>query len=117
MLAFFLFDDEDSPLAQSDYVGRRPVVLNPVSFEAGDQLAPFVLHRLGLEDRLARHDLFPVNKITILDQQGDGRTKRLAVSDAGKNLHFILFDLHPAAAAIALLSTPEFVIDGVDIDR
>src|SRR6516162_7386173 len=33
-------------------MGRRSVVLNAVAFEAGHKLAPFVLDRLRLKDRL-----------------------------------------------------------------
>jgi hypothetical protein len=39
------------------------------------------------------------------------------MANATENLDPILLDLHPAAAAIALLPSPQFMIDLIDIDR
>jgi hypothetical protein len=39
------------------------------------------------------------------------------MADAGYDFHFIVFDLHPPAAAVALLTPPQFPIDCGDLDR
>jgi hypothetical protein len=57
-----------------------------------------------------------MNKIVVFDHQRDRRTERFAVSNARQYLDRVRLDLHPAAASIALLTPPEFMVDGSDID-
>jgi hypothetical protein len=67
-------------------------------------------------DRCAGHYFPPMHKVTVLDHQGYRRTERFTVPYAGDNLDLVLFDLHSATAAIALLPTPKFMIDIVDVN-
>ena len=58
----------------------------------------------------------PILPIFILQLDGDGRTDRHALTDAGKDMCGVALDLHAAAAAIALLAAPEFAVDERLID-
>ena len=53
-----------------------------------------------------RQRLLPVLPIFVFEQHGDGRTDRFAMAHAGQNVSFVGLDLHSAAAAIALLTSP-----------
>jgi hypothetical protein len=69
--------------------------------------------------RIARFNgqlLFPVLPVAIDDLDGDGRTDGLAVAHAGKNVRLVGFNLHAAAAAVALLAAPQLAVDEVQID-
>jgi hypothetical protein len=66
--------------------------------------------------RLGIHDVLPVFVVAIANQQSDGRAERFAVTHAGEDFGFIGFNLHAAAAAVALLPAPHLVIDEGRID-
>ena len=72
--------------------------------------------RLNIEGG-ARHHIFPVNEVTILDHQRDRRAERFSMSNTGQYLNLVCFDLHPTTASIALLAAPELVVDLRDVDR
>ena len=63
------------------------------------------------------HDVPPMDEVTILDGQCDWRSESFPVSDTGKYFNDVFLDLHPAAAAVALLPAPQFVVDCGDVDR
>ncbi len=68
----------------------------------------FVLRGIALSDR---QGFLPVLPISIFKLDRDGRADGHPLTDAGKNVGGIALDLHAAAAAIALLATPEFTIE------
>src|SRR6202162_1428077 len=53
----------------------------------------------------------PILPIFIFELHGNGGAYGHAVTDAGENVSGVLFDLHAAAAAIALLPAPEFAVE------
>jgi hypothetical protein len=53
----------------------------------------------------------PVFPIPVFKLHGNWRAYGHAVADAGEDVSGILFDLHPAATAIALLPAPEFAVE------
>ena len=53
----------------------------------------------------------PVFPVAIFELDGDGRADGHALAHAGKNVGGIALDLHAAAAAVALLATPEFAVE------
>src|SRR5271168_4345542 len=59
---------------------------------------------------------FPVFPVVVGDLDGDGRADGFAVAYSTENMDFVGFDLHAAAAAVALLAAPEFTIDEVEVD-
>ncbi len=67
-------------------------------------------------DIFHRQRFGPVLPIFVVDDDGDGRADGLRVADAGDNFDAVRFDLHAAAAAVALLAAPQFAIDGVERD-
>ncbi len=56
-------------------------------------------------------DLFPVLPVLVGERHGDRRADGLAVADAGKDVGGVALDAHAAAATVALLATPEFVVE------
>src|SRR6266404_6735787 len=73
---------------------------------------PRRLHFLMI-GRISRRDgqcLLPILPIFVLQQYGDRGPNRLPVPYPGDNVGRILLDLHAPAAAVALLTTPEFAI-------
>src|SRR6266852_2818309 len=62
------------------------------------------------------HHIVPVGPVFVLDHHGQRRAQRQAMSDTADDLYAVLLDLHPRAAAIALLSPMQFVIDLLDVD-
>ncbi len=56
-------------------------------------------------------DLFPVLPVAVGEGHGDGGADGVAVADAGEDVGGVLFDAHAAAAAVALLAAPEFVVE------
>src|SRR3990172_6748995 len=60
---------------------------------------------------LNRHLLRPVQPVLVSYDKGYRRAECLPEADSRKNLHLIRLDFHSSAAAIALLSPPELVID------
>src|SRR6266404_9841374 len=72
---------------------------------------------LGRKLALAgRHHVVPVGPVFVLDHHGQRRAQRQAMSDTADDLCAVLLDLHPRAAAIALLSPMQFVIDLLNIN-
>src|SRR5581483_3081219 len=67
--------------------------------------------------RARRHLLLPVPPVAVLDPERDRRAERLAPTDAGANLGFVLLDLHATAAAVAAHAALQIAIDRVDGDR
>jgi hypothetical protein len=55
--------------------------------------------------------------VAVADHERDGRAQGSAVTDSAQELDAILFDLHPAAAAVALLTSREFGVDSGAVDR
>ena len=53
----------------------------------------------------------PVFPVAIFELDGDGGADGHALAHAGKNVGGVALDLHAAAAAIALLATPEFAVE------
>ena len=76
---------------------------------AGDPALASLRRILGA--RRGVHDVQPVVPVTIRDEHRDGRAQRFAGADAGNELDVVLFDLHTAAAAVALLSAHELLVD------
>ena len=72
--------------------------------------------RLGFQ-LFGGHDVFPMDEVIVLDEHRHGRTKCFSVPNSGEDRRRVRFDLHPPAAAVALLAPPELVIDlrGVDL--
>ena len=66
---------------------------------------------------LRRHHVLPVLPVAVPDEHRDRRAQRLAGTHAGQPFDLIRFDLHARAAAIALLTTRQFVIDPRNINR
>src|SRR5689334_2220577 len=62
------------------------------------------------------HDFFPVRPIPVFDHHRNGAANGLSVPYPRQKPNLILFDLHPSAAAIAALTTFEFMINEVKID-
>ena len=56
-------------------------------------------------------DLFPVLPVVVGEGHGDGRADGMAVADAGEDVGGVALDAHAAAAAVALLAAPEFVVE------
>ncbi len=66
---------------------------------------------------LARgHHIVPVGPVFVLNHHGEWGAQRQAMTHAADDLYTVLLDLHPRAAAIALLSPIQFVIDLFDVD-
>jgi hypothetical protein len=63
------------------------------------------------------HDILPIFKVLVLDDERDWRPERLTVANAREEVDFVALDLHAAAATIALLASPQLVIDLIGIDR
>ena len=66
--------------------------------------------------RFDGHDLIPIRPVLVLDHQSQRRSERQAVTHSAENLDPILLDLHARAAAISLLTAPQFMIDLIDVD-
>src|SRR5258708_10458783 len=66
---------------------------------------------------LFRSDLGPVLPVVVGQRHGDGGADGLAVADAAEDVRGVLLDAHAAAAAVALLATPELAVDELLIDR
>ena len=62
------------------------------------------------------HDFFPIGPVPILDHHGDGTTEGLPLTYTGEESNLVALDLHPAAAAVALLPASQFVVDEFEID-
>ncbi len=56
-------------------------------------------------------DLFPVLPVLVGQGHGDGRADGVAMADAGENVGGVALDAHAAAATVALLATPELVVE------
>ena len=65
----------------------------------------------------AGHHLSPMNEITVFDHQSDRRPESAAVSNAGKYLSLVALDFHAVATAVALLATPELVVELFEVNR
>ena len=66
----------------------------------------------GLDGQL----LFPVLPVAVGNLDGNGRADGLAVAYAAEDVGLVGFDLHPPAAAIALLAPPQLAVDEIEID-
>jgi hypothetical protein len=58
-----------------------------------------------------RQRFLPVFPVAVFELDGNGRSDGHAVAYAGKNVGGVALDLHAAAAAVALLATPEFPVE------
>ena len=65
---------------------------------------------------LDRQFRLPVLPVAVDELDGDGRTDRLAVAHAAEHVGLVGFNLHAAAAAIALLAPPQIAVDEVKIN-
>ena len=57
-----------------------------------------------------------MNEILVFDPERDRRAEGFAMTDAGEDLDGVGLDLHPSAAAVALLAPPKLVVDRGDVD-
>ena len=64
-----------------------------------------------------RQFLLPVFPIAIDELDGDGRANGPSVAHTGEHMRLIGFDLHAAAAAVALLPAPQLAVHKFKIDR
>ncbi len=71
---------------------------------------------LGRVAGFDRELFFPVLPVAVDDLDGDGRADGLAVAHAAEHVGLVGFNLHAAAAAIALLAAPKFAVDEIQID-
>ena len=62
-------------------------------------------------DRLDRHPLGPVLPVAVVDGEAEGRAERAAVAEAGGPAHPVALDLHPLAAAVAVLPPLQVAVD------
>src|SRR5205807_8596475 len=62
-----------------------------------------------------RHHFVPVGPIFVFNHQSQRRAECQTVANTTENLDMIRLDLHSPAAAIALLPSPQFVVDLIDI--
>jgi hypothetical protein len=72
---------------------------------------------VGKLARLDRHHILPILEVAVADQQTNRRTKSLAVPNARYDFNLVAFNLHPPAAAIALLAPPELMVDAGGVCR
>ncbi len=72
--------------------------------------------RLGAIVGIGGHPLDPILEVAILDDERDRTAERFAEADAGNRPHFVLFDQHSAAAAVALLAAREIGVDRANVD-
>src|SRR5436305_13039277 len=63
------------------------------------------------------HDLLPILPITIVNQHRDGRPDRFAGANAGKKFDRVFLDLHPPAAAVALLPARQLPVHVLGDER
>src|SRR5690348_9181102 len=63
------------------------------------------------------HDLLPILPIAIVNQHCDWRAERLAGAHAREKLDGIFLDLHPAAAAVPLLTPRELDVHVIGGER
>src|SRR6476646_6066082 len=68
------------------------------------------------ENCTSGHDFFPVWPVPVLNHHRNGTADGLSMPYPGQKPDLILFDLHPAPAAIAPLAAFEFMINEVKID-
>ena len=73
----------------------------------------FVLFRIT---RGHRENLCPVLPVAIFNLHGNRRTDGLAMANSGEDVRPILFNMHAAATAEALLPPPQLPVDEVHID-
>ncbi len=62
-------------------------------------------------NRLDRHAVRPVHPVAVFDGETDRRAHGAAVADPGGPLHAVALDLHPLAAAVAVLPPPQVEVD------
>ena len=62
-------------------------------------------------NRPRAHSLFPVFKVSVDHLQRYGPAEQAAVSNSGRNLGGVSFNLHPAAAPMAELATREICVE------
>src|SRR5262245_9840642 len=65
---------------------------------------------------LGGHHFVPVGPVFVLDGDRHRRSECQTMADAAEDFDAVLLDLHAGAAAIPLLTPPQFVIDLIDID-
>ena len=97
------------------------LVLLKVVFERARQVGvagPRRSHRAMLRRvaALYRQFFLPVLPVAVDDFNRDGRADGLAVAHAGEHMRLIGFDLHAAAAAVALLPAPQLAVHEFEID-
>src|SRR4051812_31666712 len=68
---------------------------------------PLMQARISLFDRKL---LLPVFPVAVFEEHRDGRTDGFCVANAGEDSGRIALDFHPTAAAVTLLSAPQFVV-------
>ncbi len=71
------------------------------------------LARIG---RIRGHSFFPVLEIAIGDDERDRTAHRAPEADSRDRTNLVLFDQHPAAAAVAFLAARELMVDACEID-
>src|SRR5437764_518738 len=58
----------------------------------------------------------PVLEVAVADDDRDRRPERLSPADATGDLHLVRLDLHPAAAAVAVLPALQVEVDPIAIE-
>src|SRR5689334_3526353 len=71
----------------------------------------------GKFTRLNIHHINPVLKIPITDEQGNWRAERLTVPHPGNDFGFVALNFHTPATPVALLPSPELMVDKLQVNR
>ena len=103
--------------ALQDVAQVAPLVLDPareVGVPRPRRLQAPRLHEVGI-DLPRAHDLLPAHVVAVLDPEDEGRAEGLAAAHAAAHLGGVLLDLHPAAAAEAVLAAGEVAGEEVEV--
>ncbi len=73
-------------------------------------------HRFRAIVGIGGHLFSPIFEVAIFDNERDRTADRFAKANPGDGAHFVFFDQHPAAAAIAFLAAREVAVDFGDVD-
>jgi hypothetical protein len=55
--------------------------------------------------------------VGVSDDERERRPERSAMTQPSEDLHFVVLDLLPRAAAVALLTPPEIVVDRTAVEN
>src|SRR5689334_20760249 len=77
--------------------------------------APLV--RLSLVELPRIHGALPVLVVLVAHDDGNRSAERLAAAHAANDLDFVTLDLHPPAAAVAVLATLQIIVYARTVER